>query len=88
MRCPGQRLRHLPRCRLRQRLQSLSNQQQAWLKSTLTYEDDTVGALLSGELIRVREKQQLSQVLQQEQPVRAVFSVRPLSHTTPAAALA
>lgn len=57
---------------LGQRLQSLSNQQQQWLKSTLTYADDTVGALLSGELIRVREKHQLSQVLQQVRERKAL----------------
>ncbi|MGR8934677.1 MAG: magnesium transporter [Gammaproteobacteria bacterium] len=50
---------------LEQRLHSLSNQEQQWLKSTLTYADDSVGALLSGELIRVREKHQVSQILQQ-----------------------
>lgn len=50
---------------LEQRLKSLSNQEQQWLKSTLTYEEDTVGALLSGELIRIREKHLLSQVLHQ-----------------------
>lgn len=57
---------------LAQRLQSLSNQQQQWLKSTLTYEDDSVGALLSGDLIRVREKQLLSQVLQQVRERKAL----------------
>ena len=54
----------LPEDALQQRLQSLTLQDRQWLVSTMAYDEDAVGHLMSPDMVTVREDFTLGQVLE------------------------